>query len=165
MFFRIIFTRLEKTSFPPDNKPLMAWDGHCGFCHYWVLRWKMFTCNNVEYRPYQEVSKMFPDIEYKYFQQAIHLIDVDGRIYTGPGAVFRAFQYGNRYRWVMPLYNHLWLFRFLSDHIYSIISRNRNLMYKVTVRLFGRNPVRQKNYWVYYIGGLAFLLLSLFYLL
>ncbi len=155
MLPKLIFTKLDKTAHAPTEKPLMAWDGNCGFCHYWVLRWKMFTGDKVEYRPFQEAAKNFPDIEYKYFKQAIRFIDLDGKIYTGPAAAFQAFQYGDRYRWVMPLYKRLGLFRFLSDHFYSFVSRNRTVMYKITVRLWGKNPVRQKNYWAYYLGGLT----------
>jgi predicted DCC family thiol-disulfide oxidoreductase YuxK len=158
MFPKLIFTKLDKTEYPPTDKPLLTWDGNCGFCHYWMLRWKLFTGDKVEYRPFQESAKHFPDIEYKYFKQAVHLVDLDGKIYTGPAAVFQAFQYGDRYRWVMPLYRKLGLFRFLSDHFYSFVSRNRTVMYKITVRLWGKNPIRQKNYWAYYLGGLTVLI-------
>jgi len=161
----LIFTKLDKTEHPPDEKPLMAWDGNCGFCHYWVLRWKMFTGENVEYRPFQESANRFPDVDYKYFKQAIRFIDLDGKIYTGPAAAFQAFQYGDKYRWVMPLYKRLRLFRFLSDHFYSFVSRNRKVMYKITVRLWGKNPVRQKNYWAFYLGGLTAFLVGLIFLL
>lgn len=158
MFFNIIFDKLSKTDFPPAEKPLLTWDGDCGFCHYWMLRWKLITGENVDYRPYKEAAKNFPDIEYKYFKQAVRLIDIDGRIYDGPGAVFRAFEYGSKYRWIMPLYRRIRLFEWVVDHFYSIVSRNRSLMYKITVRLWGKNPVRQKNYWAWYLGGLTVLL-------
>ena len=134
------------------------------FCHYWVLRWKMITGDGVDYKPLMSVYQNFPDIDLKYFQQAIRLIDTDGRIYTGPAAVFRAFRYGPRYRWLMPLYENLKLAEWISDHVYSMVSRNRNFMYKATIRLWGRNPVRQKPYWVYYLGGLVFLVLAFLHL-
>lgn len=163
MWPKLIFTKLYNTQYAPA-KPLVAWDGDCGFCHYWVLRWKMIIGDAVDFKPLMSVYQNFPDIDLKYFRQAIRLIDTDGRIYTGPAAVFRAFRYGSRYRWLMPLYENLKIVEWTSDHIYSMVSRNRNFMYKATVRLWGRNPVRQKPYWVYYLGGLVGLVLAFLHL-
>jgi predicted DCC family thiol-disulfide oxidoreductase YuxK len=164
MLPKIIFTKLEKTQFPPQ-KPLVAWDGNCGFCHYWVLRWKTITGDKVEFQPFQSVAKDFPDIEYRYFKQALRMIDVDGKIYGGPAAAFRAFEYGNKHRWIMSIYSRFKLIEWVTDHFYSFVSRHRTFMYKVTVRLWGRNPIRQKNYWAYYLGGLTALIVGLvFYL-
>ncbi len=144
----------------------MAWDKQCGFCHYWVIKWKKLTGDKVDYSPYQESHKEFPDIDLSYFREAIRFIDLDGRMYVGPGAVFQALhRYGSKWKWVMPLYNNIGLFRFLSDHFYVFVSRNRNHLYKWVVRLFGSNPARPKYYWAYYLvtlfailGGLLFLL-------
>lgn len=158
MFQKIIFTKLDKTNYPPPEKPVMAWDGNCGFCHYWVLRWKKLSGDVIEYRPYSEVAGRFPDIEYKYFQQALRFIDTDGRIYTGPAAAFRSFQYGKKYRWLMPLYQNFKPAELFADHLYSFVSRRRPAMYKITIRLLGKNPVRGKKYWAYYLGGLTALI-------
>ncbi len=152
-----MFTKLDKTQHPPKDKPLMAWDGNCGFCHYWVIRWKIITGDNVRFQPFQEVYQDFPDIDLKYFRQAIRMIDTDGKIYTGPAAAFRSFQYGNgnKWKWVMPLYNKIGIFRWASDRFYNWISKHRPFMYKVTVFFFGKNPAKPKPYWVYYSAGLA----------
>lgn len=149
-----MFTKLDRTQYLPGEKPIMAWDGNCGFCHYWVLRWKSFTGDKVIYKPFQEVYRQFPDIELRFFKQAVRFIDVDGRIYTGPAAAFQSFQYGRRWRWLMPLYRQFGLVRFLADHSYRLISKYRPFMYKVSVALWGRNPLRQKPYWAMYLGGL-----------
>ena len=147
-----MFTKLDRTKYPPANKPLMAWDGNCGFCHYWVIRWKTFTGDNVEYMPYSQAAPKFPDIDLKYFRQAVRFIDVDGKIYAGPAAAYRSFQYGKKWKWLMPLYNNCKVAEVISDHTYSFISKRRPFMYKVTVALWGKNPYRQKNYWAYYLG-------------
>ena len=150
-----MFKKLDKTKYLPGDKPLMAWDGDCGFCHYWVIKWMKLTGKKVEYKPFQEAYKDFPDIELKYFKQAIRFIDVDGKIYTGPAAVFQALhKYGRKWRWVMPIYRNFWPFRFASDHHYAFVSRNRTRMYGITVRLFGKNPARPKYYWAVYAGSL-----------
>ncbi len=153
-----MFTKLDRTKYPPAEKPLMVWDGNCGFCHYWVLRWKLFTGDKVVYKPYADVAHNFPDIELRFFKQAVRFIDVDGKIFTGPAAAFRSFQYGDRYKWLMPLYAGFKPAEFVADHIYRLISKNRTFMYKVTVSLWGRNPVKQKPYWLIYLGVFALLI-------
>ena len=156
-----MFAKLLKTEHITSEKPIMAWDGNCGFCHYWVIRWKLITDNAVIYKPYQEVAQNFPDIDYHHFTQAIRFIDTDGVVYGGSAAVFRAFEYGNKYRWLMPLYRKIKPVQFLADHVYRLVSKNRNNMYKVCVLLLGKNPLRQKLYWVIYLTLLALFILSI----
>ena len=155
-----MFAKVLKTVNLTSDKPIMAWDGNCGFCHYWVIRWKLITDNAIIYKPYQEVAPMFPDIDYRHFTQAIRLIDTDGAVYGGPAAVFRAFQYGNKYRWLMPLYRKLKPVQFVADNVYMLVSKNRNYMYKVCVLLLGKNPLRQKPYWLLYITLMSLLVAS-----
>ncbi len=156
-----MFTKLSSTAHPPESRPLMAWDGECGFCHYWVIRWKILTGEKIEYQAFQEAAGRFPDVEYRYFAQAIRLIDTDGRIYTGPGAVFRALQLSGKYRWVMTLYTRIGLFRFLADRFYAFVSKNRTRMYGITIRLWGKNPARRKPYWLYYLGAAAMVVVAI----
>lgn len=141
----------------------MAWDGNCGFCRYWVIKWKIMTGEKIRYQPFQEVHREFPDIELKYFQQAIRFIDLDGRVYTGPAAVFQALHaYAGKWRWVMPLYNKFRPFSFLSDHFYTLVSRNRVKMYSLVIRLYGKNPARPRHYWALYTALLVLLILIFF---
>ncbi len=152
--------RTKKSTDHKPEKPFMAWDGKCGFCHYWVLKWKLITGDRVSFKPFQEVYEGFPDIELKEFSKAIHFIDTDGQVYTGASAVFYALhKYGSKWRWIMPIYRGFWPFRVTSNWFYSFVSRNRNWIYRVTVRLFGKNPARPKHYWVAYLGAFIGLLI------
>ena len=36
--------------------PLLAYDGGCGFCAYWVRYWQRLTGERVRYAPYQEIA-------------------------------------------------------------------------------------------------------------
>ncbi len=111
------------------------------------------TGDSIEYKPYQDVYQDFPDIEHRYFKQAIRFIDLDGNIYSGPEAVFQALhRYASKWRWVMPLYRKFRPFRFLADRFYSFVSRHRVKFYRITVSLLGKNPARPKHYWVAYLG-------------
>ena len=49
---------------PPASgqRPLLIYDGDCGFCVYSVRYWQKLTGDAVEYRPYQDVAAQFPDI-------------------------------------------------------------------------------------------------------
>ncbi len=148
----------KHTSYPPKH-PTMAWDGKCGFCHYWVIKWKLLTGDKLVYRPFQDLHREFPDIDLAEFRKAIHFIDTDGSVYAGAAAVFHALHvYGRKWRWIMPLYKGFWPFRKASDVFYVLVSANRNWIYQVTIRLFGRNPAHPKPYWVYYLLGAAGLL-------
>ncbi len=154
-----MFKKIKQTAYPPKEKPVMAWDGTCGFCHYWVIKWRKLTGERIIFKPFQQVYQQVPDIDLKYFRQAIRFLDTDGRVYTGPEAVFQALhQYGNKWRWVMPLYKNIWLFRFLSDLFYAFVSANRTWIYRVTIHLFGKNPARPRYYWVIYLAGLSIFL-------
>ena len=159
-----MFTKLERTKYLPGDKPIMAWDGNCGFCHYWVLRWKMFSGDKIIYEPYTKVADKFPDIELRYFRQAVRLIDVDGRIYSGPAAAFRSFRYGKKYRWLMPLYEKCKIAEFIADHTYRFISKNRPFMYKLAIAMWGKNPVKQKPYWLIYLGSLIGIVAGLYFI-
>jgi predicted DCC family thiol-disulfide oxidoreductase YuxK len=39
-----------------DPRPLLIYDGDCGFCNYWVRYWQKLTGDRVAYAPYQEIA-------------------------------------------------------------------------------------------------------------
>ena len=41
-------------------RPLLVFDGDCGFCRWWIARWRQTTGDQVEYRPWAEVADRFP---------------------------------------------------------------------------------------------------------
>lgn len=122
------------------KKPLLIWDGNCGFCKYWVIRWEKMTGEKVDYAPYQEVADQFIAIPEVEFRKAAFLIEPNGNIYRGMGAAFRTFTYGERWSFLYHWYVKYSLFRRLSDWVYSQIARNRPLLYKITIAIWGRDP-------------------------
>ena len=62
-------------------KPLLVYDGDCGFCRLWIARWQSFTGNRIEYAPFQEVAERFPQIPREDFERSVQLLMPGGDIY------------------------------------------------------------------------------------
>lgn len=160
-----MFSKLNSTKYPPSKKPLMIYDGKCGFCKYWVIKWKKISGLGVDYKPYQEVADDFKDIEKKHFQEAVRFITTDGKIYNGPGAAYVTYFNQNKVKYLHELYQKNSWFTKISDVGYQWVADNRGFMSKVSVRLFGKNPANPKPYWKYYVIGILLFILSVYLLL
>lgn len=129
----------------------MVWDGHCGFCAYWITRWDKMTRGLINYRPYSDVAEDFPDIDPKAFQQAVRLIEPDGRVFSGAEAALRSFTYARSWGWLYPLYVEKKWFRKPANALYDWVAKHRPLMQKLTIALFGKNPEKLKHFWAIYM--------------
>lgn len=144
-----MFKKIHQTNFPP-SQPTMVWDGTCGFCKWWKIRWETKTGDRIRFVPYQDVAKDFPDIPIKEFKKASRLIEPDGRIYSGPDSAFRNFFHTGNKRWHQCYEKYSW-FESICDLAYNHIAKNRSFYFKVTKFLFGKDPHQPKIYWFYYI--------------
>src|SRR5690606_26091739 len=88
-----MFSKIEKTAFPPNEKPMMVWDGECGFCKYWITRWKSKTDDRIEYQTFQQVAENYKDIPLKEFKKASRFIETDGYVFSGPDSAYKSFTY------------------------------------------------------------------------
>lgn len=154
----------QHTAFRPD-KPLLVWDGDCGFCKYWVIRWKKMTGEHIVYRPYQEMLDTIRDIPESEFRKAAQLIDRDGSVHSGAAAAYKALSYAGRWRFLYSMYTSSGLFRSISDRGYRFVANHRTGLYKVTVAMFGKNPARLRYYWAVYALILVLAVVILVYLL
>lgn len=157
-----MYKKVTYTGYPPSEKPLLVWDGDCGFCQYWVLRWWQMTGDRIDYEPYQSVADRFPDIPTNRFQEAAQLIEPDGQVFSGAEAAYRTFTYDTPWAFLFDWYQHIEPFRKLSDHVYQWIADRRPFMFRLTKALFGKNPRRPKKYWVFYLIALFLILIFLF---
>ncbi|WP_339702810.1 DCC1-like thiol-disulfide oxidoreductase family protein [uncultured Marixanthomonas sp.] len=156
-----MFQKFEKTNYPPTGKPVLVWDGECGFCKYWVTRWQSLTRNKIEYKTYQEIASQFHDIPLKEFKKASRLIETNGKIYSGPDSAYRSYTYSTKnLPWHSWYCNYSW-FTKLSDHGYNYIAKHRPFFFKLTTLSFGKNPEALKPYWLLYL----LILLAVFYVL
>lgn len=158
-----MFEKIEKTDFPPSKeKPVMLWDGECGFCRYWTVRWEKMTGSKVEYHPYQEVASEIKDIDVIHFKRASRLIEPSGLVFSGPRSAYRTFTYGNSsWAFLDKWYASKKWFSSLSDWGYDKVANNRNFFFKLTKAFFGSNPNEVRPFWVIYLFVLLYLIYSI----
>lgn len=147
-----MFRKIHKTVTPPNEKPMMVWDGECNFCRYWITVLRHKTGDKVMYQPYQEVTDYFPDISASDFGEAVRLVEKDGSVYNGPDSAYRIFYYLDQpVRFAHRWYCKSRVFSFISDYAYHFISSNRSLMLTLTRMMWGSNPLNRKPYWLIYL--------------
>ena len=83
----------------PPSKALLVYDGDCGFCKLWIARWREITAGAVDYEELQEVAARFPEVPRAEFEDAVKLIEPDGRVFSGAEAVYRSLGKGGSGFW------------------------------------------------------------------
>lgn len=146
-----MFQHLDSTIHLPIDKPMMVYDGECGFCKYWVIRWKKMSEDKINFQPFQNVYDRFTDIDKEHFKQAVRYIDLNGNIYSGPGAAYYTYFKRNKVKYLFKWYQEKIWFRKLNDKLYQFIAVNRSFIFKVCIKLIGENPKETKYYWIFYL--------------
>jgi len=108
------------------EKPLLIFDGDCGFCKRWIGRLRRVTGDRVGYAASQEVSHRYPQISQKQWKQSVWLIEPNGRITSAAEAIFRAMATARSWRWLMLFYHFLPGFAPVSEWVYRWIARHRS---------------------------------------
>ena len=123
----------------PDKirRPLLIYDGACGFCQLWIKRWQRSIGAEVDFEPSQKVGDDFPEIAPQVFEKSVVLIDPSGKVYRGAEAVFKALAFGGRPRGYR-CYQGWGGFAWISERGYSLIANNRTLFYWLTRLLWGK---------------------------
>lgn len=108
-----------------EGKPVLVYDGNCGFCRGWVSHWQHQTGDRVRYLPLASAAQSLTQEQCAACEQAIHLFLPDGRVYRGAHAVLRMIAEGGRHRWLLWLYEHIPGVRGLAEELYAFVSRRR----------------------------------------
>ncbi len=145
----------------PERKPLLIYDGRCGFCKIWIDYWKLLTADRVDYAPSQEVGDQYPQIPPKAFSKSVQLVRPDGTVVSGARAVFETLGMEKSYERARIL-------AWLSEGAYEFIAARRTLAYWVTRIAFGTRiePTRfETTQWIFLrllaiVYAIAFLSLS-----
>ncbi|HVI11818.1 MAG TPA: DCC1-like thiol-disulfide oxidoreductase family protein, partial [Pseudolabrys sp.] len=121
-------------------RPLLVYDGDCGFCGYSVRYWKKLTGDRVDYRPYQEVAARYPAIPIADFQRAVQFITPGGHRSSAAEASFQTLSHASGKGFWLALYRRLPGFAIISELVYAFVAAHRPTFYRVSVLLWGRNP-------------------------
>jgi predicted DCC family thiol-disulfide oxidoreductase YuxK len=120
-------------------RPLLIYDGECGFCGYWARYWQALTGERVDYRPYQEVAARFPEILPAEFQRAVQYIAPDGRRASAAKASFLTLSHARGQGFWLALYRNLPGFAAVSELAYAFVAAHRPAFFRVSLFLWGRN--------------------------
>lgn len=108
---------------PP--KPVLLYDGDCGFCRRWVARWQRWTEDRVTYRSAQESVGAVDDVLLNQVRNSV--VYMGGVIDTGARAVFRTMTHARQapLRWLLPAYERIPGFGPASEAVYRTVARHR----------------------------------------
>ncbi len=132
-------TRLPAVASPPA-RPLVVFDGDCGFCRFWIARWKSVTGDRLDYAPYQEVAARLPEIPVEEFRRAVAIVLPTGEAFSGADAVVRALAHvpgRGLWRWI---YERVPGARPVANAAYRAIADHRGVATRVTRLLWGKVP-------------------------
>jgi len=124
----------------PPAKPLLVYDGDCGFCRTWVARWRRLLGPHVDYEELQTAGARFPIIPRSRFRRSVQLILPDGEVFEGAEAVFRtlALAPGHpRQRLWLALYQNVPGARPVFEQGYRWVAEHRPLLSRVSHFFFG----------------------------
>ncbi len=122
----------------PPEKPLLLFDGDCGFCKRWVERWKSLTGDRLDYAPSQEAGPRFPEISAEEFRRSVQLVLPDGRVFEGAEAVFVSLSFAPRRGWLLTAYRSVPGLAAVTEFAYGVIARHRTAASAVTSALWGK---------------------------
>lgn len=124
-----------------ESRPLLVYDGECGFCRYWVHYWRCLTGDAIDYRPYQDVGARYPAVPVTAFSRTIHLFTPDGHMYRGAAAAFEVLAFvPGRGLW-RRAYRHVPGFASLTEAAYASVARHRVAAARISHVLWG--PVHE----------------------
>ena len=122
-------------------RPVLVFDGKCGFCRMWTEFWQSLTGDRVEYVPFQSAAERFPDVPEEEFRGAVQYITPTLRL-QGAEAVAKLLADVPGYGWMDSLYRAAPGFAILADALYGFVAKHRNLAHRVTKALWGERVVR-----------------------
>ena len=150
----------------PPPRPLLIFDGGCGFCRRWVARWQRAVGDAVDYRPFQddEVKSKYPEIPRADLEKAIHLVSPDGSVCRGAEAAFRSLAAGGAERWMLWAYAHLPGFAPVSEFLYGQVASHREFLSKLDRFFLVPVTDQPQQVWVRFafLRGLALIYLIAF---
>jgi predicted DCC family thiol-disulfide oxidoreductase YuxK len=123
---------------PPSTapKPIFVYDGECGFCNFWIDKWKREASGEVNFISYQQLPRVYLGIRRRDFKQTVYLITQYRRL-RGAAAVFEMLALGGNDFWNQLYYNVV-----LADVVfetgYWFIATHRDFFF-LLIKIFNRD--------------------------
>jgi predicted DCC family thiol-disulfide oxidoreductase YuxK len=136
-------------------RPLLLYDGDCGFCRGWIRRWRLALGERVEMRPFQEAAAEHPELPLEELRRAVHYVDAEGRVHRGAEAVFRALANEPSKRWMLSCYERVPGWRWAAERCYALVARHRGIASRLQGWLVGPDPVPAEHFLVRRAFGIA----------
>lgn len=112
-----------KTVAKAPDRPTLLIDGGCAFCRRWGARLERWT--GVVAVPYQTAGEWTGGLTRAELEAAVQLVDVDGVVYGGAAAAFKALSRRRGLGWLYRFYR-VFPVKAASDFSYRTISRRRH---------------------------------------
>lgn len=125
------------------RRPVLLYDGDCGFCAGWVDRWKRSVGEAVRFQAFQDAADDFPHIALEDLRRASHLVDSDGSIHRGARAIFGALDRAPGGSLWLTAYQRVPGFAPLSEAVYRFVARHRAVAMALQRVIWGRLPERR----------------------
>jgi len=137
---------------PVPKRPLLFYDGDCGFCRRWIARWRARTGKAVDYVPFQRtfVRRRWR-VTRAAARQSVQLLEPSGRRSSGAEAVARVLGRAPRLALVSRLMRAPGV-RTAAALIYHLIARHRSAAGRIDRLLFGMAttpPSRRAIRWLF----------------
>ena len=147
-----------------DSRPVLVYDGDCGFCAYWARYWRALTEDRVRFAPYQEVAADYPAIPPQAFREAVQYIAQDGSVASGAEASFLTLSHAPGKGWWIRLYRRSPVFARASERTYAAIAAQRPLAFRLSRLLWGADyaPPRHRLAIGLFLRALALIFLFAF---
>ncbi len=115
------------------DKPLLIFDGDCGFCRLWIERWKKIGGDGVDFLRRHGKSARISQLIFasEAFQKAVQLVEPDGHHSAAAEAVFRVLKYAGSPGWLWA-YEKIPGFAVLSEYGYGIVAGHRPIFSMMT---------------------------------
>lgn len=130
---------MGRVASPPD-RPTLIYDGDCGFCRYWVGRWRGATRDRVDYLTSQVAAGRFPEIPPGDLQASVHLVSPEGSVSSGALAVFQALATVKGRGIPLLIYRSVPGAAALCESFYRFVADRRVLFSALTRWLWGPDP-------------------------
>ncbi len=125
----------------PSSRPLLVFDGDCGFCRSWVARWRGAIDRHVDVAPSQAVAAEHPEVPAERFAESVVLIEPGGTVRYGAAAVFRALAHAPHGGFGWWAYRRVPGVAPLTETFYRLVARHRDRATALTHLLWGDHVV------------------------